>query len=389
MCNSENTDLTFHVHVMSFRHFHQPTMEAPTGDAADDQLSASACSSVSSPDRRRRRRLPKSGDREPDWVAWGTDHDDNNNHSAARIGSSCCQKCCQSESFDGPLILLYSSVLLNAAILAAAIWVYALTSSQLVLAQAADSFLDVGANLVIAYAARVARRPADRDHLYGHQRAEPIGALIVAVITCVVAIQVFASATISLSTQSYPEADVTIAAILGAKGGLKMILIVAILFVTSFRPSENLALYALFVDTRNDIVASIASLGGYALTKAGYGWGDGMFAIMLSIYVFYNGADLGNENLIYIMGGAPSKEVMDELRDIAGKVEGVQSVGRMRSQFMGQELQVDVCIVVPSNIMAGEAHDLSVSVQRSLESDERVSVAFVHVDTDETVERRH
>ena len=154
------------------------TMEAPTGDAADDQLSASACSSVSSPDRRRRRRLPKSGDREPDWVAWGTDHDDNNNDSAARICSSCCQKCCQSESLDGPLILLYSSVLLNAAILAAAIWVYALTSSQLVLAQAADSFLDVGANLVIAYAARVARRPADRDHLYGHQRAEPIGALI-------------------------------------------------------------------------------------------------------------------------------------------------------------------------------------------------------------------
>ena len=98
---------------------------------------------------------------------------------------------------------------------------------------------------------------------------------------------------------------------------------------------------------------------------------------------------LGNENLIYIMGGAPTKEVMDELKDIAGKVEGVQSVGRMHSQFMGQELQVDVCIVVPSNIMAGEAHDLSVSVQRSLEADERVSVAFVHVDTDETVERRH
>ena len=273
------------------------------------------------------------------------------NHSTARVCSSCCKQFCQSESLDAPLILLYSSVLLNAVILAAAIWVYALTSSQLVLAQAADSFLDVGANLVIAYAARVARRPADRDHLYGHQRAEPIGALIVAVITCVVAIQVFASAIISLSTQSYPEADVTIAAILGAKGGLKMLLIVAILFVTSFRPSENLALNALFVDTRNDIVASIASLGGFALTKAGYGWGDGMFAILLRIYVFYNGADLGNENLIYIMGGAPTKDVMDELKDIAGKVEGVQSVGRIRSQFMGQELQVDVCIVVPSNIM--------------------------------------
>ena len=210
-----------------------------------------------------------------------------------------------------------------------------------------------------------------------------------AVITCVVAIQVFASAILSLVAQSYPEADVAIAAILAAKGGLKMILIVAILFVTSFRPKENIALYALFVDTRNDIVACIASLGGFALTKAGYGWGDAMFAIMLSLYVFYNGADLGNENLIYIMGGAPSDDIMDELRDIAGNVAGVTSVWRVRAQFTGQDLQVDVSIVVPSDILAREAHGVSVEVQRSLEADDRVALAFVHVDTDETIERRH
>jgi divalent metal cation (Fe/Co/Zn/Cd) transporter len=145
----------------------------------------------------------------------------------------------------------------------------------------------------------------------------------------------------------------------------------------------------LFVDTRNDIVACIASLGGFALTKTGYGWGDAMFAVMLSLYVFYNGADLGNENLIYIMGGAPEKVVMDELRDIAGNVSGVTSVGRIRAQFTGQDLQVDVCIVVPSDILAGEAHDVSVAVQRALEADDRIAVAFVHVDTDETIERRH
>ena len=114
-----------------------------------------------------------------------------------------------------------------------------------------------------------------------------------------------------------------------------------------------------------------------------------MFAVMLSLYVFYNGADLGNENLIYIMGGAPEKVVMDELRDIAGNVAGVTSVGRIRAQFTGQDLQVDVCIVVPSDILAGEAHDVSVEVQRALEADDRVAVAFVHVDTDETIERRH
>ena len=360
--------------TMATRHLSTGTS---TGDA-DDQLSISVLSSdPSSPVNRRHRKGARA---DPDWVAW-TDHVDVDQEQSPTPTDRRLP--------DAPLVLLYSSVLLNTGILAAAIWVYALTSSQIVLAQAADSFLDVGANLVIAYAARVARRPPDRDHLYGHQRAEPIGALIVAVITCVVAIQVFASGILSLAAQSYPEADVAIAAILAAKGGLKMILIAAILFVTSFRPKENIALYALFVDTRNDIVACTASLGGFALTKAGYGWGDAMFAIMLSFYVFYNGLDLGNDNLIYIMGGAPSDVVMDELRDIVGNVAGVTSVWRIRAQFTGQDLQVDVSIVVPSDILAREAHDVSVEVQRALEADDRVAVAFVHVDTDETIERRH
>ena len=239
---------------MATRHLSTGTS---TGDA-DDQLSISVLPSVpSSPVNRRHRKGARA---DPDWVAW-TDHVDVDQEQSPTPTDRRLP--------DAPLALLYSSVLLNTGILAAAIWVYALTSSQIVLAQAADSFLDVGANVVIAYAARVARRPADRDHLYGHQRAEPIGALIVAVITCVVAIQVFASAILSLAAQSYPEADVAIAAILAAKGGLKIILIVAILFVTSFRPKENIALYAFFVDTRNDIVACIASLGGFALTKKG------------------------------------------------------------------------------------------------------------------------
>ena len=89
------------------------------------------------------------------------------------------------------------------------------------------------------------------------------------------------------------------------------------------------------------------------------------------------------------MGGAPSDDIMDELRDIAGNVAGVTSVWRVRAQFTGQDLQVDVSIVVPSDILAREAHDVSVEVQRSLEADDRVALAFVHVDTDETIERRH
>jgi cation diffusion facilitator family transporter len=292
-------------------------------------------------------------------------------------------------SRDKPLQLLYASVALNACILVASVFVYAITSSQLVLAQAADSLLDVGANAVVAYAAQVSRQPADLDHLYGHQRAEPIGALVVAVVTVVVAIEVFASAIQALATLSYPDADIAIAAVLGTKAALKIGVIVAILVLTSFRPSSDVALYALFVDTRNDIVACIASLGGFGLTRAGYGWADGALAVLVSIYVAWNGVSLGRDNLAYLMGGAPSREVMEDLTRIAGAVPGVANVGQIRAQFLGTELQVDIKVVIPENVLVTEAHDVSVEVQRALEADPRVGIAFVHVDTEETRHMHH
>jgi cation diffusion facilitator family transporter len=262
-------------------------------------------------------------------------------------------------SRDKPLQLLYASVALNACILVAFVFVYVTTSSQPVLAQAADSLLDVGANAVVAFAARVSRRPADLDHLYGHQRAEPIGALVVAVVTVVVSIEVFVSAIQALATLSYPDADIAIAAVLGAKAALKTGVIVALLVLTSFRPSSDVGLNALFVDTRNDVVASVASLGGFGLTSAGYGWADAL-AVLVSVYVAWNGVSLGRENLRYLMGGAPSHEVMEELARIAGAVPRVANVGEIRAQFLGTELQVDVKVVIPENVLVTETHDVSV-----------------------------
>jgi cation diffusion facilitator family transporter len=330
---------------------------------------------------------------EPTWVTWMS-RPENTQDSSMTIdevtgpsSTDAAQPLYPSFSRDKPLQLLCACVALNACILVASVFVYVTTSSQLVLAQAADSLLDVGANAVLAFAARVSRQPADLDHLYGHQRAEPIGALVVAVVTVVLAIEVFMSAIQALATLSYPDPDIAIAAVLGAKAALKTGIIVAILVLTSFRPSSDVGLYALFVDTRNDVVASVASLGGFGLIRAGYGWADGALAVLVSIYVAWNGVSLGRENLRYLMGDAPSREVMEELARIAGAVHGVTSVGRIRAQFLGTELQVDVKVVIPENVLVTEAHDVSVQVQRAMEADPRVSIAFVHVDTEETALR--
>lgn len=265
----------------------------------------------------------------------------------------------------------------------AGIAVYVRTKSHLVLVQATDSLLDIGANAVLAYSARVGRRPADGDHQYGHQRAEPIGALVVAVVTCVLAVEVLASAILDLVSAAHPEPDVAIAVVLGAKAALKVALFAAILYITRLKPSSDVGLNALFVDTRNDIVVCIFSLGGYAIVVAGHGWADGFLAIVVAGYVALNGYCLARENLVYLMGGAPPDDYIESIRLATSAVTGVERVGRVRAQYLGTELQVEIRIFVSPILSVRETIMVSEAVRQSLVEGELAQMVSIYVDAAE------
>ena len=61
------------------------------------------------------------------------------------------------------------------------------------LAQGSDSLLDLGGGAILAYSAWIAAHAADDDHPFGHHRAEPIGALVTAVLAGVLAFEVLRS----------------------------------------------------------------------------------------------------------------------------------------------------------------------------------------------------
>lgn len=281
---------------------------------------------------------------------------------------------------DGrPRALVMGAVVVNALLLAAAALVWSTTGSQLVLAQGSDSLLDIGAGLVLAVSAWVASHPGDENHPYGHERAEPIGALVTAIFAGVLAFEVLRSAVGSLVLGETARMDIWVAAVLGGKFVLK--LGIWGLIRSARNGSRSQALRALAVDTRNDLVACASSLVGFGLARQGFDWADGALAIPVAFYIGASGFQLARENLRYLMGEAPDEDVLAELRTMAAHVTGVIEVGRLLAQYAGPTLQVDVQIVVAPSQSLVAAHDISVAVQRSLEEHELVGIVFVHVDT--------
>jgi ferrous-iron efflux pump FieF len=269
---------------------------------------------------------------------------------------------------------------LNAALALAHVAVFGLTRSRLVLAQGADSLMDVAAVVVLAVSARVASRPRDEDHPFGHGRAEPIGALLVAVFAGVLAFEVGRSAVTALLGHDDASIDASVAAVLALKFGVKTLFVVVL--ARRARSSRSPALTAVVVDARNDLAVTASSLVGYGAARYGLARADALLALPICMYIAYNGLSLARENIRYLMGAAPGAEVVAQIRAAAAGVDGVLSVPGVEAHFVGSEIHVEVTVVVSATASASEGHDVAVAVQRAVEGNELVARAFVHVDTE-------
>jgi cation diffusion facilitator family transporter len=283
-----------------------------------------------------------------------------------------------------PRLFMGSAVVINALLCIAAFVVYFSVRSQLVLAQGSDSLLDVASGLILFITAWVGSQPRDENHPYGHDRAEPLGALITAVLAGVLAFEVLRSAVGALIVGEDVQLDVYVAAVLGGKFVLKVLLLATLR--RRRNKASGAAVGALLVDTRNDLVACASSLVGFGMARAGLGWADAALALPVAIYIGASGIELARENIRLLMGEAPAPEIVAELRSDAKSVPGVIGVGRLRAQHAGPNLYVEVEILVAEYESATGGHDIAVAVQDRLEEHEMVAQTFVHIDTQSGVE---
>ncbi len=277
------------------------------------------------------------------------------------------------------LVTLIGSGLLVALLVATHVW----TDSQLALAQAADSFFDIFAGVVLAYAVRVAEQPRDDDHPLGHGRAEPIGALVAAVIASILALEVARSAISALWWGATPRIEPALVAVFAVKVVFKSV-IYALARSRARRPAgAQPALNALAVDARNDVLVGALAIVGALAGRAGLLSLDAWLALPVAIWIGVAGIELARENLRLLMGEAPPVGRQDELTAAALEVPGVRGVSELRAQHLGVHLDIRVSILVDPRLNVQEAHDIGEEVQARLLDHDDVGHVQVHIDPDQ------
>lgn len=274
--------------------------------------------------------------------------------------------------------IVLASTVLSVGLLAGLVLAFVAYSSRLALAQAADSLSDIFTASALLVSIRIAARPPDDDHPFGHQRAEPIAALLAAVIAGVLAVEVLRDAIGALLTGVQPEMDLWLLGIFLAKVVAKSA--IAVTSGVRHRAEPSPALRALHVDARNDVAVGLVAVLGFF--SARYGWSglDAWFAIPVGLWVGWSGFDLARENIRLLMGEAPPEARRDELASIAAEIPGVNGVHEVRARYHGLEIDVLLHIVVDPELTVGRAHDIGHAVERRLIEEPDVCHAVAHLD---------
>jgi cation diffusion facilitator family transporter len=278
---------------------------------------------------------------------------------------------------DRALALTILSIAASASLAVALVAVYLSSGSLMALGQAADSITDfvVGGLLVVAVV--IGRRPPDRDHHFGHNQAQPIAALVAAVLAGILGFGVVREAALALWQGETATLTASAAVVFAAKAGLKAV--VASLAIAARRRRRSSALDALIVDALADIGVGLVALAGYAGVELGYPSLDAWLALPIGLYVLAAALLLARRNVQLLMGAAPSAEALVEIRRIITGVDGVGLLEDLRVREHGAGIEVAACIAVDPALTIAEAHRVAEAVEAALIDSSEATQVLVHV----------
>lgn len=251
------------------------------------------------------------------------------------------------------------------------------SGSVALVAEAAHTLSDVLTSVITYIGFRIGQRPPDRQHPYGHGRAEALVGLVVVVFLGIISYEILSEAYRKLFLELAPP-DYT-AALMAGFG------IIANIAMTTYirRIGERINSPAIVADAQHqkvDIFSCIAIMLGVAGSHLGLRFLDPLVAVIIAVLVLKTAFDVGRENVNNILGAVPSPEIMEDIEKSAMSVDGVKGLHEVRINHFGPYASVDLHIEVDGDMMLRDAHRIAHDVERRVIEDiDIIKMVNVHV----------
>jgi cation diffusion facilitator family transporter len=283
----------------------------------------------------------------------------------------------------GPKYALLS-IVSNASLIVLKLLAGLLTGSVAIISEAAHSCLDLLAAFMTWTALRFSQHPPDRDHPFGHGKAENLASLFEALLIVAGGLYIVKEAVEALmGERELPSLSA---------GAAVMFLSSVVNFLVSrflFKKGELLGSPALVADAwhlRADVYSSLGITGALLVIQAGAwinpAWNldfiDSAAALVVSFFILKTGWTLAREAATNLLDHSLAQEELRLIEDrIATRAPGVRGYRRLRTRRSGPFRMIAVELLVDGSLSLWEAHDLGQKVADDIrESYPRADVTF-------------
>jgi len=252
------------------------------------------------------------------------------------------------------------------------------TGAVSILSDGFHSLTDSASNVVGLVGIKVAERPPDADHPYGHRKYETVAAGAVTVFLLIVVVEVLRNAIASLTGQSQPH-EIGIASL-----GVMFVTIAINLAVVSYesRAAKRLGSEVLLADatqTRSDVWSSAAVIVALIGAREGLPILDPLAALLVAGFIAYAGYQVAQTTTRILS----DRIVMDEsdIERVVMGVPGVLGCHQIRSRGSSDHVFLDLHVWLPPTMPLLEAHALSHVVKdRLIERYPQIADAIIHIE---------
>ena len=253
-----------------------------------------------------------------------------------------------------------------------------MTDSSSLLASLTDSFMDISASLINLLAIRYALAPADEEHRFGHGKAESLAGLVQSAFISGSALLLVMHGISSMLNQ-VPVVRLE-AGIWVSVGSIVLTLLLVSFQGFVIRKTNSVAIKADMLHYRSDLLLNGGVLVALVLAGLGWYWADGLFAILIGLFLVWGAVHIGYESVQALLDRQLPEEEQARIMALCCAVEGVHGVHDLRTRQSGPTRFVQLHLELDDQLPLVRAHQIADEAELAVrQAFERMEV-IIHMD---------
>lgn len=250
-------------------------------------------------------------------------------------------------------------------------------NSEALMADGLNNSTDVIASIAVLTGLKIARKPPDQNHQYGHYRAETIASLIAAFIMVTVGIQVILEAVKNLSETGNKAPDMFTGWV--ALASAAIMFCVYLYNIRLAKKINSRSVKAAAKDNLSDALVSIGAFIGIVGSQFGLDWLDTVTAIIVGLLIIRTGIGIFKESVLELTDAFEVEE-LEAIKETVKKNPRIEEVKSLKARMHGNQTFADLVIVIDHNLTVLESHLITEEIENRLLEQHHIQNVNIHIE---------